>query len=350
MSGFLHESFPGRVVLERGALDRVGEEATRLGLTRVLVIATRSQAGAAKRALAMLEDRACGFIGEVRMHVPVEKGKEALAQAESASADGTLAIGGGSAIGLAKWIARERGLPIIAVPTTYSGSEMTTIWGESEDGSKRTGRDPKVLPKVVLYDPDLTTTLPARASVASGLNAVAHAVEALYAERRSPLVALAAGEAIAAMAEALPAITADPADPKARERALVGAWLGGYCLRGVGMALHHKLCHTLGGLGLPHAETHAAVLPHAVAYNREAAPEAMAVVARALGRDDPAGGLFDLATKLGIEMRLEALGLAAADIDVAADRATESPYPNPRPIERDAVRELLQAAFEGHRP
>jgi alcohol dehydrogenase class IV len=182
-------------------------------------------------------------------------------------------VGGGSTTGLGKAIALATGLDQIVVPTTYAGSEMTPILGQTERGVKTTQRSPAILPEVVIYDVDLTLTLPPALTATSGLNAIAHAVEALYAQDRNPIVSLMAEEGIAALARSLPVLVDAASDLAARSDALYGAWLCGACLGAVGMALHHKLCHTLGGsFDLPHAETHAVVLPHAVAYNSAAAP------------------------------------------------------------------------------
>jgi alcohol dehydrogenase class IV len=242
-------------------------------------------------------------------------------------------------------------VPIIAVPTTYAGSEMTPIYGITENGRKQTGRAARVLPRTVIYDPDLTLTLPPALSAASGMNAIAHAVEALYAPDTNPIVELMAEECIRALATALPRLTANPADRDARSDALYGAWLGGSVLGAVAMSLHHKLCHTLGGTyALPHAETHAIVIAHAAAYNAVAAAPAMQRVARALGTANAAQGLFDLRAVLGIPASLAALGMRASDLDAAAELATRDPYANPRPVERPAVRALLQDAFDGRRP
>jgi len=240
---------------------------------------------------------------------------------------------------------------VLAVPTTYSGSEMTPIYGLTESGQKRTQRDAKVLPKTVIYDPQLTLGLPPGTSAASGMNAIAHCVEAMYAQDANPIVSLMAEEGIRALAASLPAIVRHPADAEARSEALYGAWLAGVALGSAGMALHHKLCHTLGGTwNLPHAETHAIVLPHAARYNRDAAPEAMARIARALGANDAPTGLYDLETKLGLKMRLADLGMQEADLERAAQLATQAPYPNPAAIEYAQVLQLLRNAFAGRRP
>jgi maleylacetate reductase len=270
---------------------------------------------------------------------------------EERGADALLAVGGGSMTGLGKAIALRTDLPQIVLPTTYAGSEMTPILGETRDGAKTTLRDMRVLPEVVIYDVDLTLGLPADISAASGMNAIAHAVEALYARDRNPLISLAAEEGIAALARALPRITRAPRDREARSEALCGAWLCGVCLGMVGMALHHTLCHALGGsFGLPHAETHAIVLPHAAAYNAPAAPAAMARVARSLGADDAAQGLYDLAGRLGTKRALRDIGMPADGIGEVVERTLADPYRNPRPLERAAIRDLLARAWSGEPP
>jgi alcohol dehydrogenase class IV len=261
-----------------------------------------------------------------------------------------VAIGGGSTTGLAKAIALRTDLPQIIVPTTYAGSEMTPILGETRDNTKTTQTSAKVLPEVVIYDVDLTMTLPAGLSGTSGINAIAHAVEALYARDANPIVDLMAIEAIGALYRALPRIAKDPADREARSDALYGAWLCGMCLGAVGMSLHHKLCHTLGGtFDLPHAETHTAVLPHALAYNAPAIPTVMERLQGVLG-PDPAGALYDLAGAVGAERSLKRLGMPEDGIDTATERAFANPYWNPRPLEREAVRALIARAWQGVEP
>ena len=285
------------------------------------------------------------------MHVPIESARKAREHARSLGADCMVAIGGGSTIGLGKAIALESTVPIIAVPTTYAGSEMTPIYGITEDKVKKTGRDLKVLPKTVLYDPDLSATLPVRMSVVSGMNAIAHAAEGLYAKDGNPVMSLMAEEGIRALATGLRGLVAQSDDLTARSDCLYGAWLCGTVLGHVGMALHHKLCHTLGGtFNLPHAETHTIVLPHALAYNSKAAPEAMQRIARAIGAPSAAAGLFDLAKDLGAPTALRDIGFKESDIEVALKVALSNPYWNPEPIVEDAVRELLRHAWEGRRP
>jgi len=351
MLSFVYQMLPSRVIFGAGCLARLPEEIERLGASKALVLSTPEQRQSGCEMVERLGARAVGLFDRAVMHVPLETAEAAREEARRLGADCCVAVGGGSTTGLAKAIALVSELPILAVPTTYAGSEMTPIWGLTEKGRKTTGRDARVLPKTVLYDPCLTVTMPAMLSATSGMNSIAHCVEALYAQDANPIVSMMAEEGIRALAESLPAVVKEPGDLEARSKALYGAWLGGIALGTVGMALHHKLCHTLGGTyNLPHAETHTVVLPHAAAYNAAAAPEALARVARALGASSPAGGLYDLAASLGAPLSLAALGMKEGDLDQAASIAVEKPYYNPRPVARDAVRALLQNAFEGRRP
>ncbi len=284
------------------------------------------------------------------MHTPVAVTAAAMEDVERLGADSVVSVGGGSSIGLGKAIALRTDLPQIAVPTTYAGSEATPILGETDGGEKVTQRSLRVLPEVVLYDVELTLTLPPGLTVTSGLNAIAHAVEALYAADANPVASMLAEQAIGLLCPALTAIIRDPSDKAARSDALYGAWACGTCLGLVGMSLHHKLCHVLGGLGLPHAPTHAVMLPYAVAYNAAAAPDAMRRVARALGTSNAANGLFALVHSLGAPLSLAMLGMRSDDIGHAADLAVANPYPNPAPIRREGIRNLLDAAFHGRGP
>jgi maleylacetate reductase len=349
---FSHESWPVRVVFRPGAaVSATPGEADRLGLRRLLVVCGERGADTARAVAQALGPACVGVHDRARMHVPVEVADRAVAAARAAGADGCVAVGGGSSIGLGKAIALRTGLPLIAVPSTYSGSEMTPVWGLTEHGVKRTGRDPKVLPRSVVYDPELTLSLPVLLSVTSGVNAIAHAVEALYAPDTSPLIALMAEEGVRAMARALPAVAEEPESLQARGRALYGAWLGGSCLGATTMGLHHKLCHVLGGtFDLPHAETHTVVLPYVLAHNGPAAPEAAAAVARAMDAQDAATALWELAGRLGAPRSLAELGLSEADLTTAATRTAGEAFANPRPVTADTVLALLRAAYEGVPP
>lgn len=351
MQGFIYAGLPARVVFGQGTVAKLPEELDRLGLARVLVLSTPQQEAEALALAGRLGGRAAGIFAGAVMHTPTDVSDRAVERLRELGADGTVAVGGGSTIGLGKAIALRTGVPQVAVPTTYAGSEMTPILGETSGGEKRTQRTLKVLPDVVIYDVDLTLSLPPALSATSGLNAIAHAVEALYAPDTNPVIALMAESAVAALARGLPRVVASPRDVPGRSDALYGAWLCGMCLGSVGMALHHKLCHVLGGsFGLPHAETHAVVLAHAAAYNATHAPEAMARVAQALRAASAPAGLHALAKRLGAPIALRDLGLREGDLDRAADVAAREPYPNPRPIERDAIRKLLGDAWAGNAP
>jgi len=339
---FAYNGLPSRVVF--GSVKSLPEEMDRLGVQRALLLTTPGRAAMVDAIGKHL--KVAGVYDKVVMHTPLEAANEARALAKSLNADCCVAVGGGSTIGFGKAIALTSGLPVVAVPTTYSGSEMTTIWGISEKNLKTTGRDPKVLPKVVIYDPGLTLDLPVAVSMASGMNAIAHCAEALYAHDGNPIISLMAEEGIRALGAALPKIRTNLRDEEARSNALYGSWLAGSTIATTSVALHHKLCHVLGGFGLPHAETHSIVLPHALKYNSAAAPEAMARMARALQGKD----LWEMQKGLGLPMRLADIGMKEADIERAAKIAVAAPYPNPRKVEYDPVLELLRNAYEGRRP
>lgn len=351
MKPFIYTAQPTRVVFGAGSLAKLGEEIDALGAKKALVLSTPEQRASAERIADLLGARAVGVFDRAVMHVPIETAREAREVATRLGADCAIAIGGGSTTGLGKAIALDSGLPILAIPTTYAGSEMTPIYGITEAGLKKTGRDLRVLPRSVIYDPELSLGLPVGMSVTSGINAIAHAAEGLYAVDSNPIMSLMAEEGIAALGRALPAIKKQSNDLDARSSALYGAWLCGTVLGHVGMALHHKLCHTLGGsFNLPHAETHTIVLPHALAYNAAAAPQAMERIARALQGRSAAQAVFDLALHNGAPVALQDIGLREQDLDKACDIAMQNQYPNPRPLERAALRELLQNAYEGTRP
>lgn len=351
MRAFTYQGLPTRVVFGAGALAQLPQAIDAMGARRALVLCTPEQRASAERVAALLGDRAAGVFDQAVMHVPIETAREAREVARRLGADCAVAIGGGSTTGLGKAIALDSGLPILAIPTTYAGSEMTPIYGITEAGLKKTGKDLKVLPRSVVYDPELTLTLPVGLSVTSGINAIAHAAEGLYSAEANPVIDLMAEEGIAAIGRALPRIVARPDDVAARSDALYGAWLCGIVLGSVGMALHHKLCHTLGGsFNLPHAETHTVVLPHALAYNAAAAPQAMQRIARALGGHSAAQAVYDLARANGAPVALRDIGMKADDLDKACTIALQNQYPNPRPLQAEGIRALLQAAWEGARP
>jgi maleylacetate reductase len=351
MDRFVYTASASRIVFGADSIDQLPAEIERLGATRALVLCTPNQREQAQAIAERLPGRIALVFDEAAMHVPIETARKARALASELKADCALAVGGGSTIGLGKAIALESGLPIIAVPTTYAGSEATPIYGITEAGLKKTGRDARVLPRVVIYDPKLTLSLPLELTVTSAINAMAHAAEGLYAHDGNPVIALMAEEGIRACAASLQPLRENPRDLPARSQALYGAWLCGTVLGAVSMGLHHKLCHTLGGtFDLPHAQVHTVVLPHALAYNANAAPQAMARIAKALGVADAAMGFFELARTHGAAVSLKAIGMPAAGLEHAADLAVSNQYPNPRPLEKAALRALLDRAWEGAPP
>lgn len=352
---FAYRTHPGRVVFGVGSVASVPDEVADLGAERVLVIAGPAAEPVCRVVAAGLGERAIGRIHEVRQHVPAELASIATSTAVELGAYLLLAIGGGSAIGLAKAVALETGTPVLAVPTTYSGSEMTPVYGIT-DRVKRTGSDARVLPRTVVYDPALTVGLPARVTASSGFNALAHCVEALYAPGANPVTSLLAEEGLTTLSSALPTCVTAPNDLRARAAALYGAHLAGAALAVAGIALHHRLCHILGGdHGLVHADVHAVLLPHVVAFNAPAAPEAMARVSGSLGAGgDPAAAgpaLHALAVLIGAPTSLAEIGMPASGLDAAAERAAREATPgNPRTASEADLHRLLGDAFEGRSP
>lgn len=351
---FVYQPNSQRIIFGAGTLKQLPDEVALLGIKRPMIISTEFQKDMAENAKALLGNKFESTIfDKAVMHVPRETINAIMNEIKAHKSDGCVCVGGGSTIGLGKAVALETGLPSLVVPTTYAGSEMTPIWGITEDGIKTTGRDAKVLAKTVIYDPELTVSLPDFISGPSGINAIAHCVEALYAENRNPVISIMSEEGIKALAESLPIVVKEPEDMEARSKALYGAWLAGTALGTVGMSIHHKLCHTLGGsFNLPHAEVHSVIIPHATKYNQDHAPEAMAAIARALNTtpDNAAGALFDLLTKVGAPTSLQAIGMKEEDLEKAAEIALSKPYYNPREVTLNGVRELLHNAYAGTRP
>ena len=327
------------------------DEVSRLSAERVLLIATRAMKAHADVLAERLGSARSARIDGVTQHVPAELAKDAATTAAAAGVDLVVCVGGGSATGLAKAVARDTGLPILAVPTTYAGSEGTPIWGLTEGGRKTTGRDARVQPRVVVYDPELTLSLPVSVSAASGMNALAHCVEGLYGPDASPVARLLAAEGIRALASSLPEVVERPDDLAARSGALYGAWLAGSTLGTVRMGVHHTICHVLGGtFGLSHAGAHSAVLPHAVSYNAPAAPEPMTTLAQSLSTNDPADALWELAESIGAPTALADLGFHREDAAAAAAMVIEANPVNPCPVIKEEVEQLLLNAHDGIRP
>ncbi|PKS10909.1 hypothetical protein jhhlp_002667 [Lomentospora prolificans] len=350
MAAFEYTAHPSNVIFGSGTISKLPSILADRKLSRPLLLSTPQQIGQAEQVKKLLNDEVAGLFSDATMHTPVDVTERAVAFAQSTKADSLVSIGGGSTIGLGKAISVRTGLHHITIPTTYAGSEVTPILGETTGGLKTTRSDPSILPNTVVYDVDLTMTLPVGLSATSGVNAIAHAVEALYAQNTNPIINMFAQEGVKSLAAALPEIIKDPSAQAARSSALYGAWLCGVCLGNVGMSLHHKLCHTLGGsFNLPHAETHTIVLPHALSYNAPKVPQAMKKLAEVLPESDgdAVKGLNVLLDKLQVKRGLKELGMKEEDIDKAADIAVSKPYWNPREVEREAVRELIRRAWAG---
>ncbi|MGC5008326.1 maleylacetate reductase and hydroxyquinol 1,2-dioxygenase domain-containing protein [Streptomyces sp. DT203] len=351
MRNFVHTSHPSRVIFGTGTAGQVRDEVERLGCSRVLLLSSPPVAKAAARVRDVLGDLTVAEFDGAAMHTPVDVTERALDVLREHSADCLVAVGGGSTTGLAKALALRTDLPQLILPTTYAGSEVTPVLGETQDGRKITRSSPAILPETVVYDVEFTRDLPVGMSVTSGVNALAHAVEALYSPQANPVIDGMALDAVRRIARSLPALVAEPSDTAARADLLHAAWLAGTCLASVGMGLHHKLCHTLGGtFGLPHAETHTVILPHAMAYNAPAARDVMNRIAEALGVADAPSGVFDLIASVGGPTSLGELGMAQADLPEAARLAVATPYPNPRELTYQGIESLLQDAWRGRRP
>lgn len=350
VGGFVHEQLAQRIVFGWGRIAQLSEELARLGAERTMLISERSTNEIAQRATEGSVSGIVAAIQEVRPHVPVDDVTKARSLASEERVDTVVTVGGGSATGLGKAVALE-GPRLLAIPTTYAGSEMTPIYGITSDRRKKTSSDPRALPRTVIYDPGLTVSLPPRVTAATGLNALAHCVEALYGPAPSPVSQLLAEEGIRMLAMSLPVAVATPEDREAREGALYGAYLAGTVLATTGMAIHHRICHVLGGtFGLSHGDVNAIVLPHAVAFNRSAAPRAVERIAGALGEPDAARAIWDLARRLGAPASLGELGFDEDAIDEASSLVAAGDYYNPRKATRDDVAAVLRRAFTGSPP
>jgi maleylacetate reductase len=347
---FVYQANPQRVIFAAGARSRAGEELDRLGVSRAMIVTTPPQADTAAAFARLIGERAGIVYPGAQMHTPTNVTEAALTAVSSVQADGILAIGGGSAIGLSKAIALRTGLPQLVIPTTFAGSEVTPILGEVERGVTKTQRSPKVLPETVIYDPELVAGLPLRVAGPSAMNAMAHAIDALCADNANPISSLLAEESIRALASALPRLLADP-NEAAWADALYGAWLAGTCLGTVEMGIHHKICHVLGGaFDLSHADIHCVMLPYTAAFNQTTTPDAIRRVARALDNDDAPSALYDLMREVESQSSLKALGLTPAALEKAADLAMENAYDHRRQVTREEIIRILFAAYDGKRP
>lgn len=358
MKPFTYDQFAGRIVFGVGRLAEVGDEVQRLGGQRAMLISDWATAAAAAAVTEQLGTVLVLAWDEVAQHVPVELAERARSAATDVSIDCVVCIGGGSSTGLAKALALSHAVPIIAVPTTYAGSEQTAIYGLTGGRHKQTGKDPIVLPRTVVYDPELTVGLPPQVTGPSAFNALAHSVEALYAPGNNPITSALALEGVRAIHQSLPTVMAHPDDLDARGTLLYGAYLSGIALGTTSTGLHHKLCHVLGGrFNLVHADAHSVILPHAIAFNAPALPAEMARLADALGvpGGDPAAALWDLAVASNVPTRLADLAghdglLKRDDLAGAAHAAAAEITVNPRPVDEADLLGILERAFEGERP
>jgi maleylacetate reductase len=350
---------PSQIVFGDGTISRTAELVRALGCSRALILATPFQKQQADELADSIGFFSAGVYANATMHTPVDVTEEALKFLEQCKADCTIAFGGGSTTGLGKALAYRTDMPQIVIPTTYAGSEVTSILGQTEAGIKSTISDTRILPEVVIYDPTLTYSLPYQMSVNSALNALAHAAEALYAENRNPLTTLMARDGINAIIKALPMIQKDRQSPDGRRKLFYGAWLCGSVLGSVGMSLHHKLCHTLGGtFNLPHAETHAVILPHAMAFNEVVVGDLLTPMTEALNQAAPDAtsgsglgtGLHEFAKSLEAPTSLKDLGMPQDGIERAAELAVANPYWNPRKFDQDQIFHLIENAFYGRQP
>lgn len=353
MDSFEYNVNPSRVIFGSGCITKLPTEIAKLNCSAPLLLLTPRQTTQIDELKVILRNgliELAGVFPNATMHTPTHVTEQAVRMLKTASADCVVSVGGGSVVGLGKAVSFRTGVPHLSISTTYAGSEMTPILGETHEGRKTTRSDKAILPAMVIYDVDLTMSLPPSTCVVSGVNAIAHAIEALYAKNTNPIISLLAREGVKALAESLPRIVNEPSSRPARELALYGAWLCGTCLGSTSMALHHKLCHTLGGsFGLKHAETHTIVLPHALSYNAPAIPELMAKLATLFpdSQGDALKGLDSLLDKLKAPRALRNLGMEEKDIDKATDIAMSNEYPNPRALEREPIRELIRRAWSG---
>lgn len=348
---FSHQSHAVRVIFGAGKVQQLKAELQRLGVKRALFICTPSGGQRYRAHIESIGSFCAGAFNRVEPHCPQSIAEAALEEYTRLDADAVVAIGGGSTIGVGKYIAANGRANVVAVPTTPSGSEMTSLYGVKIGLEKRTSRDDRVRPNSVIYDPELTLTLPAHETASIGMNCLAHCVEGLYAREPDPIARLLAQEGIRALAKGLPASCAQPHDIDARSLVLYAGFLGGLVVSMVGIALHHKLCHVLGGhFGVPHGESNAVILPYVVAYNAPAAPEAMRALSDVFGSAEPAIAIYELARRINAPSSLQELGMRREALEPCARELVSESFYNPRPVELDDIRGLLDDAFVGRPP
>jgi alcohol dehydrogenase class IV len=347
---FTYAALPARVVFGAGRIDRLAAELDRLTAKRTLFVCTK---GGRLRYASIIDDlgaHGAGVFAEAEPHCPQPVAEAALAMFSRLDADSVVSVGGGSTIGLGKYIAAKTGRPLLAVPTTMSGSEMTPLYGIKVGLEKRTAVDPAAKARTVIYDPLLTASLPLHETATTGMNGLAHCVEALYPAEPNPIAHMLALEGIAAFARGLPGVI-ERNDVAARTDALYGGFIGGLLVSMVGIGLHHKICHILGGrFGVPHGESNSVMLPYVVAFNAPAIRDNAAAIARAMHHTDATAAMFDLVQRIGAPRNLRDLGLKLEALDDVVREVVAKPISNPRPVTSDAIRELLDAAWHGRAP
>ena len=349
---FNYSPVASRVVFgENAALLKLKDEVLALGGTRVLITCSKGMRGRISHVIERLGGMCVAVYAGAEPHCPERVAMAALDLFKEKKCDIVVAIGGGSTIGIGKAITLRTGAPLIVVVTTPCGSESTPIYGMLIGKVKKTGRDDKVIARTSIYDPLLTTSMSAHHTATIGMNSLAHCVEGLYGKETSPILDLYAVTGIKALISGLRGSLAEPEDLTARSQVLYGGMLSGYCLTLAGIAIHHKLCHVLGGHhGIPHGESNSVVLPYAVAYNESYAPDAMEKIMSAMGTTSASVGIFDFATEMNVPKSLKELGMKETDLDIAAEETVKTTPYNPKPLDVKSVREMLQQAYEGLRP
>jgi len=347
-SAFKHQSARTTVHFGAGAIQQLASNVEELGCKRVLILSRPNQSHEALRVAAYLGPLAAGIYASAVERSPPFIADDAIEHLRQTEADCTVAIGGGSAIGLSKAIALQTDVHQIVVPTTYSGSEVTPLLNHRDNDRNTILADPKILPEVVVYDPELTLDLPLRTTVSSAISAMSHAVEALYARNSTPISSMLAHEGLRAFAGALPILLEEPKNETARGEVLYGAWLCGTVLGQVEMALHHKLCDVLGhAFGLPHALVHSVILPHAIAYNEPAARSLLVPVCEVLGGYSASNALDTFVRKVGAPRSLRELGLVESDLDRVTALINSEAFQNPEKVTSVGIRRIMQRAWEG---
>lgn len=349
--GDVYNVRPPRIVFGAGTIRGIAAEVTRLGGRRALVVSTPGRQAMGQRIADHLGPMLAAILPEAISQVPIEMARQGRQRAREVDADCLVAIGGGASIGLAKAIALELALPIIDVPTTYSGSEVTGFCGITIDGVKRMHTSLNMLAATIIYDPELTLSLPIPTSASSAMNALAHCIDAIYVPTVDPIIALAAAEGARVVVNAIRNVVTNPHDIVARSQMLYGAYLSGAALTG-GFALQHGLAHTLGGsFGVAHGLSHAIILPHIAAYNARFAPAKMETLAMAMAVPDVGNAIFELLIELCLPTSLAEVGIRPADVsDIARITVETDNGLNPGPVTMEAVSSIIEDALRGNRP